>query len=127
MAGQPTKYKEEYNQTALNYLAKGKSITQLARLLKVSRETIYHWGELNPAFSDTLRHGRQLSQAHWEDELENMMYSKDVNAPLVKLYFANRFGWSDKQEVDNTSSDGSMAAKPTTINLVAPDLNNDSD
>ena len=46
-----------------------------------------------------------------------MMYSKDANAPLVKLYFANRFGWSDKSEVDNKSSDGSMS--PTRIELVA--------
>ena len=33
-----------------------------------------------------------------------MMYSKDVNAPLVKLYFANRFGWSDKSESKNENA-----------------------
>jgi len=48
------------------------------------------------------------------------MYSKEVNAPLVKLYFANRFGWHDKSEVDNKSSDGSMSA-PTKIQIVGPD------
>ena len=28
-----------------------------------------------------------------------MMFNREVNAPLAKLYFANRFGWHDKQEV----------------------------
>ena len=42
---------------------------------------------------------QEWSQAHWEDELVNMMYSKEVNAPLVKLYFANRFKWHDRAEV----------------------------
>lgn len=115
--GRPTKYQDEFAKIAEGYLAKGKSITQLAKKLNVSKSTVYKWASENQVFSDALSIGREFSQAFWEDELESMMYSKDVNAPLVKLYFANRFGWTDKQEVkqDNTSSDGSMSPTGNTF------------
>lgn len=105
----PSKYDEVYCQTAIEYMSKGKSITQLARHIGVSKSTVYLWVDNHAEFSDALTRGRELSQAHWEDELEVMMYSKEVNAPLVKLYFANRFGWHDKAEVDHKSSDTSMS------------------
>lgn len=102
--GRPTKYDDKYLEQSIDFLSKGKSITQLAKKLNVSKSTIYKWAEENSTFSDALSLGREFSQAHWEDELENMMYSKDVNAPLVKLYFANRFGWSDKSESKNENA-----------------------
>jgi len=102
--GRPTKYKDEYRERAIAFLESGKSITQLARELQVSKSTVYKWAEENALFSDALALGREFSQAHWEDKLEDMMYSKEVNAPLVKLYFANRFGWSDKSETKNENA-----------------------
>ena len=39
-----------------------------------------------------------------------MMYSKDVNAPLVKLYFANRFKWVDKSENKNDNNHSGTVA-----------------
>lgn len=112
--GRPTKYSDEYLQVAEDFLSSGKSITQLAKKLNVSKSTIYKWAGENTNFSDALEIGREFSQSHWEDKLEDMMYNKEINTPLVKLYFANRFGWSDKTETknDHTSSDGSM--KPTS-------------
>ena len=98
--GRPTAYKTEHDQMAYDFLAGGKSIIQLGRELGVARSTIYKWAEVNPSFSDILEVAREHSQAFWEDRLEEMMYSKEVNAPLVKLYFANRFKWHDKPEVD---------------------------
>lgn len=96
--GRPTKYDDSFKQVAEDYLSQGKSITQLAKHLNVSKSTIYKWSDENKEFSDALNIGREFSQAHWEDKLEDMMFNKEVNSPLVKLYFANRFGWSDKSE-----------------------------
>ena len=96
--GRPTKYKEEYCGKAKEFLGRGKSVTQLAAELKVNLDTVYEWAKVHPLFSEALTEGKQLAQAYWEGELVNMMYSKEVNSPLVKLYFANRFGWSDKAE-----------------------------
>ncbi len=102
--GRPTKYNSELCDKAVEYLRKGKSITQLSSHFDVSKSTIYKWAEEHQSFSDALTRGRELSQAHWEDELVSMMYNKEVNSPLVKLYFANRFGWSDKTESKNENA-----------------------
>lgn len=102
--GRPTKYEDRFLEIAEKYLAGGKSVTQLAKHLNVAKSTIYKWAEENKAFSDALELGKEFSQAYWEDELENMMYNKEVNSPLVKLYFANRFGWSDKVETKNENA-----------------------
>jgi transposase-like protein len=123
MAGRPTKYTDEAAKRLYDALASGKSVTQFAASEGVARSTVYKWAEEHKDFSDALSRGQEASQAYWETELQGMMYSRDVNAPLVKLYFANRFGWHDKSEVDNKSSDGSM--QPTTIILASPDLDED--
>ncbi|AUR88194.1 HTH domain resolvase [Vibrio phage 1.110.O._10N.261.52.C1] len=103
-AGRPTKYKEELCKRSVAFLSKGKSVTQLSAHLDVSKSTIYKWAEDHKEYSDALTRGRELSQAHWEGELVDMMYNKEVNSPLVKLYFANRFGWSDKVESKNENA-----------------------
>lgn len=121
MAGRPTKYNDAMPDALFNAMKDGKSITQFAAMVGVSRSTVYEWADHHPAFSDALTRGKEASEAYWETELQSMMYSKEVNAPLVKLYFANRFNWSDKAEVDNKSSDGSMTPAPTRIEIVTPD------
>lgn len=115
--GRPTKYDAELCQQAIAYLKEGHSVTQLSREFDVAKSTIYKWAQEHKEFSDALTRGGELSQAYWEDQLTQMMWSKEVNAPLVKLYFANRFGWSDKTDtkVDHTSSDGSMSPKGKSL------------
>lgn len=58
-------------------------------------------------------------QGTQERLLLNGGLSSSMNSVIVKLMLHNH-GYSDKAEVDNTSTDGSMSTKPTTINLVAP-------
>lgn len=110
----PTKYDESYCDVAIDYVGnKGKSVTQLARHLQVSKSTVYLWAQEHEAFSDALTCARDWSEAYWEDEFVDMMRDKEVNSPLVKLYFANRFKWTDKQEQEEKQQDASI-----TINLV---------
>ena len=98
--GRPTKYIDTMPEEGRKYLAQGKSIVQLCALWGISKQSICEWEGKYPEFSDALKQGRLESQAFWETELvDKMIYSKDVNAPMTKLYFANRFGWHDKQEV----------------------------
>lgn len=98
--GRPNKLETWMIQKAEDFLSEGKSITQLGKELNVARSTIYKWSGECDAFSDALSIGAEFSQAHWEDKLSTeFMLSKEVNAPLVKLYFANRFNWHDKSEV----------------------------
>lgn len=97
--GRPSKYDPSYCDLVLDTVGtKGKSVTQFARDLRVNRSTIYEWQNQHPDFSDALSRAKEWSEATWMDRLEGMMMTRDVNAPLVKLYLANRFGWHDKPE-----------------------------
>lgn len=116
--GRPEQYREEYCEDIVEFMAEGKSVTQWAARVGVLRCTVYEWAKRHPEFATALSLGKQAAEAIWQDRLEGMMFNKDVNSPLVKLYFANRFGWRDNQALDHTSSDGSMSA-PKQI-VVAP-------
>src|SRR5699024_8245866 len=110
--GAPTKYTSSMPKKALDIIgSQGKSITQFDRDMRVTRETVYEWARVHKELSDASQRVKQWSQTHWEDKLESMMYDREVNAPLAKLYLVNRFGWTDKTQVDNFSSDGSMTPK----------------
>ena len=80
------------------------SIAGLALFLGVSRSTLYEWAKHNKSFSDTLEDllGTQ------EVSLLNGGLRGRFNAQISKLALANH-GYSDKQEIDNKSSDGSMS------------------
>ena len=114
MIGRPTKYDPSNCQVVLDYIGdQGKSVTQLARHLKISKKTIYNWADANPDFLHALELAQEWSQGYWEDQLESFMTDRTVNAPLVKLYFANRFGWRDTDTQETKS-------EPITINIVKP-------
>jgi len=114
VVGRPSEFDPAYIAIALDYVGdQGKSITQLARHLRVSKQSIYNWMEKYPEFLDALKMAQEWGQGYWEDQLEVMMTDRAANAPLVKLYFANRFGWRDT-DVQETKSE------PITINIVKP-------
>lgn len=119
--GRPTKYKPEYCDLVVEMLSEGASLTEFrAAVGGISRETMSNWKQANPEFLDALNKADALGQAYWEKRLRtDLMFDNKINSPLVKLYFANRFNWHDKQQTDVTSSDGSM--QPTVVQIVAAD------
>ena len=104
--GRPTKYKPEYCELIVKMAQEGASFTEFrAAIGGVTRQTLHNWKDAYPAFLDAYTRAETVGEAFWDRQMRtDLMYSKEVNAPLVKLYFANRFGWSDKTEskVDNT-------------------------
>jgi len=122
--GRPTKYKPEYCKGIVDFMAEGGCATEYAAEIGVSKSTLYKWAEEEKEFSDAFTRAKEVGEAYWLKRLRtDLMGTKDCNAPLVKLYLANRFGMSDKteQKIDHTSSDGSMTPQPTRIEIVAPD------
>src|SRR5699024_12536532 len=110
--GEPRKYTSSMPKKALDIIgSRGKSITQFARDMRVTRETVYEWARVHKEFSDALQRAKQWSEAHWEDKMESMMYDREANAPLAQLYLVNRFGWTGQTQVANESNDGSMTHK----------------
>lgn len=66
-AGRPSEYKSEYCDAVIEYGKLGKSLAWMAAKLDVSRECIYEWQRVHPAFSDSMARARLHSQAWWED------------------------------------------------------------
>ena len=116
--GRPTDYTDDMPEAAIRIIGdEGKSITQFARDMRISRQTVYQWAEDHAEFSDALTRAKEWSEAYWEDKMVDFMVDRDVNAPLVKLYMANRFRWRDKPAED----DDTDTPEPTTVNINVTD------
>lgn len=98
--GRPTKYTKDMPGKVYDYMAQGHSITEFAVFIGVNLDTVYEWAKVHAEFSEALKDAKVASQVYWEGRLKEMMTEQGVNSPLVKLYFANRFGWHDKQDTN---------------------------
>jgi hypothetical protein len=118
MMGRPTKYNEEMQDKADEYLTEYKidsvvpSAIGLSLYLDISDSTLYDWKAKHKDFARTLEKIKKKQAT----ELINKGLTSEFNPTIVKLMLHNH-GYSDKVEQDLKSSDGSM--KPTIIELVA--------
>ena len=118
--GRPSKFAESLKK-AKEYLMGGyetvgdvvPSVAGLACYLGISRSTAQEYAKENSEFSGTLEAIKTLQ----ENKLINKGLTGDFNPTITKLMLANH-GYSDKSEVDNKSSDGSMSQNPTVIQLL---------
>jgi transposase-like protein len=105
--GRPTVYKPEYDDLIVQRANEGACFAEFAAEIGVSRQTLHNWKKAHPSFLDAYTRAEQVGEAHWAKRLRTeLMIDNKANAPLVKLYFANRFGWSDKIVNENTGPDG---------------------
>lgn len=124
--GRPTKLTDELKAKAELYLTDYlsnedivPSVAGLACYLDIAKSTVYKYKEEDEQFSDTLSRIESLQ----ERLLLKGGLLGDFNPTITKLMMSNH-GYSDKAQVDNVSSDGSM--KPTVIELVAPKFDDES-
>lgn len=107
--GRPTKYNDEMQGQADTYVMEwaGRdavpSRVGLCCYLGISKHTSYEWEKLYPEFSATLDAVETLQ----EHTAINKGITGVFNSTIVKLVLANH-GYSDKQELDHRSGDGSM-------------------
>jgi len=118
--GRPTKYDPAYCEDIIAFMSEGYSVTAFAGSILVSRATVYLWVDAHPEFMDALKTAQAASAVWWENCLRNNAQSGEGNATAAIFGLKNRVAddWRDKRDVDHSSSDGSMATKPTTVNLV---------
>jgi hypothetical protein len=117
--GRPTKYNEEIQAKADEYLTKWEGLKEavptiagLCLYIDTPKTTRFDWGKKFPDFSTTL--GKvQLTQEH---TLVNKGLKNEINANIGKFMMYNH-GYKEKTEQDLMSSDGSMK-QPTKIQLV---------
>jgi serine protease inhibitor len=123
-AGRPTKYNDAVLEKTQDYIKNFKSygdmvpsVAGLADELGVARETVYDWCRQPEKcqFSDIVK---RISTKQ-ERELINGTLSGEFNAQVGRMMLG-KHGYTETSQIDNISSDGSMATgKPTKIELVA--------
>lgn len=94
--GAPTKYKEEYCQLVMDLGKEGKSVTQIAVHIGVSRQTLYDWKDRYPDFLDALTRAQENAQAWYENlgqdgitmgkEFNSSTWAKQVSCRFPKDY-----------------------------------------
>lgn len=98
-------------------MAEGLSLTAAMAELGFHRQTAYDWQEKFPEFSDAVKIGQAKRQLFLERRLLKADVGPMVTSTIFALKNTGTGDWRDKQELDHTSSDGSMT--PARIELVA--------
>lgn len=86
------------------------SIAGLACFTEKSRGNIYAYGEQSKEFKDILEGILRLQ----ESKLLNRGLTGEFNSTITKLILT-KHGYSEKQEIDHVSTDGSMSPKGKTL------------
>src|SRR5579872_2600981 len=100
--GRPTKYTDEMPELLYNAMKAGKSVVRFCSDQDISNDTFYEWLKVHKEFSEAFAVSKMKCEAHWEEWLIENMRNKDCNSVLIKMFFTNRFGWSDKKEVQQS-------------------------
>ena len=120
--GRPTKYTNDIPDLFLKSMQAGNSVLQFAASIGVTRSTVYKWADEIPEFSDIFEQGKEYAEAYWETKYQMMMYMRDVNSPLVKLYFANRFKWHDRPADSDNDDQGQPVQITFEVNEAVKDI-----
>lgn len=97
----PTKYSEAFVPKVEELLYNGKSIIQVARELRVCKQTIYSWGKKHKKFLDAIKKGVEWSEGWWMNQGQDNIYNKDFNSTLWYMNMKNRFQWRDQQHIEH--------------------------
>jgi len=116
--GRPTKYKPEFCELVIELGKQGCWLAEMADACDVHRSSMDEWASVHPEFSEALRRAKQYSQSWYEKTGREAMFLDKFNGNLWVKQMQARFReeYTERREVDNTSSDGSMT--PTVIERV---------
>lgn len=127
--GRPTKYDPAYCEAVIEHMAEGASLTAFAGDIGVARSTINQWMEDQPEFSEAVRVAKAKCAAWWERAGRMIvMGGGGPGASTLAVFGMKNMApddWRDKQELDHTSSDGSL--KPVVIEFVTPQVDDASE
>jgi hypothetical protein len=106
--GRPTDYRSEFCAIVIQAGAEGKSYTQIAVMLDITRDTLYEWGKVNPEFSDALTRARQSAQAWWENVGQNSLDKQSFQSTMWAKNMSCRFpdDWRDNSRSEITGAGG---------------------
>lgn len=99
--GQPTKYKEEYCDQLIDHMSEGFSFESFGGIISVSRDTLYEWAKVQPAFSDAKKIGLSQHRLYWERQMKEGMWNTPklfFNTTAWIFMMKNCHGWRDNPE-----------------------------
>lgn len=112
-AGRPrAEFKPEYCDMVIKHMERGFSFESFAGVLGCSKELLYSFVERHPEFADAKREAFERSRLFWENiAIDNIVEhnipgegSRKLNSTAWIFNMKNRFGWTDKQEVQQNIS-----------------------
>lgn len=97
------------------------SVEQIADYFGVGKTTFYAIMERQPEVSERYKKGKAKAIGSVAQGL--LQQARDGNTTAAMFYLKTQAGWRETQQIDHTSSDGSIA--PSRIELVAPNVNSE--
>jgi len=118
--GRPSKFSPAYCAEVIGHMQEGASLTSFAADIGVSRATINVWMAEYPEFLEAVGKAKAKCAAWWEKQGRTIATTGGGPGASTLVIFGlknmSADDWREKQEVDHTSSDGSM--KPPTHILI---------
>lgn len=99
--GRPTTYDPKYCEMLIDHMSQGLSFEAFAGKIEVTFKTLYNWAEANPEFLQAKETGQAKSRLFWE-QLGNSGAAGHLpgfNSAAYKYNMANRFKWTDRQDL----------------------------
>lgn len=105
--GRPSKYTDSMPDRVIELMSEGASLAEVAADLGISRATLDKWShdERKPEFVESIKRGIDLSEAWWLRQGREALREKGFNYVLWYMNMKNRFGWSDRQQVEHSGKD----------------------
>ena len=104
--GRPTKYKPEYCEELVEFMAQGYPYECFAATIGVGRSTLYDWEKEHQEFSDAKKVGKEMTyKALLEKGLDSLHDPGTLNNTVWIFMMKNMCDWTDRKEVksDNTN------------------------
>lgn len=120
--GRPTDYRPEYCQKVIELGKEGKSYTQIASALDISKQCLYEWIAKHKDFGDAMTRARQESQTWWEnigqvalfaDKFQPTVYNKAMQCRFPEDYRDNLT--LNNQQLDKNGNKTDQASQSTEI------------
>jgi hypothetical protein len=93
-----TQLANDWQELVLTEMEHGASLQEVKVLLGISNDLYDRWMKEDIEFSETIKRGKELSEAWWLKQGRTNLSNKEFSPTLWYMNMKNRFGWRDRSE-----------------------------